>query len=219
MYVGTEFTFTDASTGEGLTYAWDFDGDGEVDSTDQNPTYSFDESGTYTVSLTVTDSSNETSTYSTDIVIEQQQEEERDIVSTAESAGFDTLVTALEAAGLADTLKGEGPYTVFAPTDEAFDAVNQTWLSALLEDTTNLTKVLLYHVIHGEVMAEDVIALGNTTVITLLFGSNLTTTIVNGTDVYVDDVPVAQADIQCSNGVIHVIDAVLIPEAVTGPEE
>ena len=208
-YVGTEFSFTDKSTGTDLTYSWDFDGDGEADSTDQNPTYTFDSAGTYNVKLTITDAEGTTSEYSTEIVITL-----KDIVTTAIDAGFDTLATALTAAELVETLQGEGPFTVFAPTDDAFAAVNQTWLTALLGDITNLTKVLTYHVLSGTYMSTD---LSNTTVETLE-GSSITI-VVDASGVYVDDVMVTTADIECSNGVIHIIGSVLIPETVTGPTE
>ena len=207
MYVGTEFTFSDKSTGEGLTYEWDFDGDGEADSTDQNPTYTFDSVGTYAVKLTVTDGEGTTSEYSTDITITL-----KDIVTTAIDAGFSTLASALTTAELVETLQGEGPFTVFAPTDDAFAAVNQTWLTDLLADSTNLTKVLTYHVVSGKVMSSD---LTNSTVESLE-GTNLTI-VVETAGVYVDDVMVTTADVECSNGVIHIIGSVLIPETVTGP--
>lgn len=208
-YVGTEFSFTDKSTGKDLTYEWDFNGDGEVDSTEKNPKYTFDSAGTYTVKLTVTDDKDTTSDYSTEIVIIL-----KDIVTTAIDAGFSTLATALTTADIVETLQGDGPFTVFAPTDEAFSDVNQSWLTALLEDTTNLTKVLTYHVLSGTYMSTD---LSNTTVETLE-GTNLTIT-VNSTGVYVDNVMVTTADIECSNGIIHIIGSVLIPETVIGPEE
>jgi len=209
MYVGTEFTFTDKSTGEDLTYEWDFDGDGTADSTDQNPTYTFDTAGTYAVKLTITDGDGETSEYSEDITITL-----KDIVTTAIDAGFSTLATALTTADLVTTLQGDGPFTVFAPTDDAFAAVNQTWLTDLLADTTNLTKVLTYHVVSGKVMSTD---LTNSTVESLE-GTNLTV-VVEASGVYIDDVMVTTADVECSNGVIHIIGSVLIPETVTGPTD
>jgi uncharacterized surface protein with fasciclin (FAS1) repeats len=207
-YVGTEFSFIDKSTGEGLTYEWDFDGDGIADSTEQNPTYTFDTADTYSVKLIVTDSAGETSEYSMDIVIIVLM----DIIETAIDAGFSTLATALTTAELIETLQGDGPFTVFAPTNDAFAALNQTWLAALLDDITNLTKVLTYHVILVSYMSAD---LSNTTVESLE-GTNLTIT-VDGTNVYINDVMVTTADIECSNGVIHVIGEVLIPETVIGP--
>jgi len=213
MYVGTEFTFTDKSTGDDLTYAWDF-GDGST-SDQQSPTYTFTSAGTYTVKLTITDGDGETSEYSEDITITL-----KDIVTTAIDAGFSKLAENLETAGLVETLQGEGPFTVFAPTDAAFEAVDQDWLAGL--DVENLTKVLTYHVLSGTVMAADVIDLGNTTVETLLEGSSITTkieTVDETTTVYVDDVEVTSTDIECSNGVIHIIGSVLVPAVVEGPTE
>lgn len=131
-----------------------------------------------------------------------------DIVDTAKSAGsFNTLVTAVQAAGLVDTLKGPGPYTVFAPTDEAFAKVPKDKLDALLKDKAALTKVLTYHVVPGKVMAKDVKAGSVKTV----EGSSLTVK-VNGGTVMVDNAKVVKTDVVADNGVIHVIDAVLMPK-------
>ncbi|KYK26419.1 hypothetical protein AYK20_08940 [Thermoplasmatales archaeon SG8-52-1] len=157
----------------------------------------------------MTDENDKTSEYTKEIVITL-----KDIITTAIDAGFNTLATALTTANLVETLQGEGPFTVFAPTDTAFAAVNQTWLTSLLEDTTNLTKVLTYHVLSGTFMSTD---LSNTTVETIE-GSNLSITI-NSTGVYVDNIMVTTADIECSNGIIHIIGSVLIPETVEGPIE
>ncbi len=129
-----------------------------------------------------------------------------DIVDTAASAGqFNTLVTAVKAAGLVDTLKGPGPFTVFAPTDEAFAKVPKAQLDALLKDKAALTKVLTYHVVPGKVMAADVKAGKVKTV----EGSELTVSTTGG--VKVDKANVVKTDIAASNGVIHVIDAVIMP--------
>jgi transforming growth factor-beta-induced protein len=135
-------------------------------------------------------------------------EADKDIVETAIADGrFETLVTALEAADLADTLKGEGPYTVFAPTDDAFDKLPAGTVEALLDDIPTLTDILLYHVVAGKVMAADVVQL---TSATTLLGESVTITVV-GTTVKVNDAEVIITDIECSNGVIHVIDTVLLP--------
>jgi len=209
LFIGTELSFSDKSTGDGLTYEWFFDADDTADSTEQNPTYTFNTAGTYTVKLIITDSGGTTSEYSMDITITL-----KDIVTTAIDAGFSTLASALTTADLVTTLQGEGPFTVFAPTDDAFAAVNQTWLTALLDDVTNLTKVLTYHVLSGTYMSAD---LTNTSVATLE-GTNITIA-VNTTGVYINDVMVATADVECSNGVIHIIGNVLIPETVTAPTE
>ena len=131
----------------------------------------------------------------------------QDIVDTAVKAGnFTTLVTAVKAAGLVDTLKGPGPFTVFAPTDAAFAKVPKATLDALLADKAALTKVLTYHVVPGKVMAADVRAGKVKTV----EGQELTITTTNG--VMVDNAKVIATDVVASNGVIHAIDTVLMPK-------
>jgi uncharacterized surface protein with fasciclin (FAS1) repeats len=131
----------------------------------------------------------------------------KDIVDTAVAAGqFKTLATALQAAGLVDTLKGKGPFTVFAPTDEAFAKVPKADLEALLKDKAKLTAVLTYHVVPGTVMAKDVKAGKVKTV----QGSEITVATAGG--VTVDGAKVSATDIVASNGVIHVIDSVIIPK-------
>ncbi len=212
MFIGTEISFMDESTdedGDVSAWSWDFDGDEVEDSTEQNPMYTFDEVGTYTVTLTVEDDDGATDEYSMSITITL-----KDIVTTAIDAGFSTLATALTAADLVTTLQGDGPFTVFAPTDEAFEALNQTWLTNLLDDVENLTKVLTYHVVSGKVMSTD---LSNGTVVTLE-GSNITVEI-NGDNVTVNNVLVTTTDIECKNGVIHIIGEVLLPDSVEGPAE
>jgi uncharacterized surface protein with fasciclin (FAS1) repeats len=131
----------------------------------------------------------------------------KDIVDTAVSAGtFKTLAAALTAAGLVDTLKGPGPFTVFAPTDAAFAKVPKADLDALLKDKAKLTAVLTYHVVPGKVMAADVKAGKVKTV----QGSELTISTMGG--VKVDNANVTATDIVADNGVIHVIDSVLMPK-------
>lgn len=131
----------------------------------------------------------------------------KDIVDTAVAAGnFKTLATALQAAGLVDTLKGKGPFTVFAPTDEAFAKVPKADLDALLKDKAKLTAVLTYHVVPGKVMAKDVKA-GNAKTVQ---GSDITLATTGG--VTVNNAKVVKADVGASNGVIHVIDTVLMPK-------
>jgi uncharacterized surface protein with fasciclin (FAS1) repeats len=125
----------------------------------------------------------------------------------AEAGGFTTLLAAVEAAGLAETLMGEGPFTVFAPTDEAFAALPEGTVEGLLEDIPALTDILLYHVVAGEVYAADVVELSSATTVQ---GSDVTITIEDG-NVFVDGAQVVATDIQASNGVIHVIDAVILP--------
>jgi uncharacterized surface protein with fasciclin (FAS1) repeats len=131
---------------------------------------------------------------------------EKDIVDTAVGAGkFSTLVTAIKAAGLVETLKGKGPFTVFAPTDEAFAKIPKADLDALLKDKTKLTAVLTYHVVPAMVMAKDVKAGDAPTV----NGKALKITTEKG--VMVNDANVTATDIKASNGVIHVVDTVLVP--------
>ncbi|MEZ5614594.1 MAG: fasciclin domain-containing protein [Rhodocyclaceae bacterium] len=134
-------------------------------------------------------------------------EMKQDIVDTAVSAGsFKTLVTAVQAAGLVDTLKGPGPFTVFAPTDEAFAKIPQDQLNALLKDKEKLRAVLTYHVVPGKVMAKDV-APGK---VATVQGQSLTIG-ANYGNVTVDQAKVVKTDIVTSNGVIHVIDSVVLP--------
>ena len=131
----------------------------------------------------------------------------KDIVDTAVGAGsFKTLATALTAAGLIDTLKGKGPFTVFAPTDAAFAKIPKADLDALLKDKAKLTAVLTYHVVAGKVMAADVKAGKVKTV----QGSELTISTTGG--VMVDAAKVTATDIVADNGVIHVIDSVIMPK-------
>jgi len=135
-----------------------------------------------------------------------------DIVDTAVSAGqFETLVAAVKAAGLVDTLKGEGPYTVFAPTDEAFAKLPAGTVEDLLkpENKDKLVAILTYHVVPGKVMSGDV--LNKQVKAGTVEGSELSINALNG-GVSVDEAKVIQADIETSNGVIHVIDTVVIPE-------
>lgn len=134
-----------------------------------------------------------------------------DIVDTAVAAGnFTTLVAAVEAAGLVDTLKGEGPFTVFAPTDDAFAALPAGTVEALLEDPQGqLTQILLYHVVSGKVMSTD---LSDGMVADTVQGSPITFSIADG-KAMVNEATIVTADIETSNGVIHVIDAVILPPA------
>lgn len=131
----------------------------------------------------------------------------KDIVDTAVAAGsFQTLATALTQAGLIETLKGEGPFTVFAPTDEAFAKIPADQLNAILADKDLLTSILTYHVVSGKVMASDVASLDSAT---SLQGTDIIVSTDNG--VKVNNSNVIKTDIETSNGVIHVIDAVMVP--------
>lgn len=134
-----------------------------------------------------------------------------DIVDTAVAAGsFKTLVAAVQAADLVDTLKGEGPFTVFAPTDEAFAALPEGTVESLLlpENKDKLVAILTYHVVAGKVMAADVVKLDSATTVQ---GQDVTITATDA-GVKVNGANVVKTDIKTSNGVIHVIDQVIIPE-------
>jgi uncharacterized surface protein with fasciclin (FAS1) repeats len=136
---------------------------------------------------------------------------EKDIVDTAVAAGsFKTLVAAVQAAGLVETLKGKGPFTVFAPTDEAFAKLPAGTLDNLLkpENKEKLKGILTYHVVPGKVMAKDVAGLKEAKTVN---GQMLTITVKDG-KVMVDKAHVAKTDVAASNGVIHVIDAVVLPK-------
>ncbi|NJN57604.1 MAG: fasciclin domain-containing protein [Leptolyngbyaceae cyanobacterium SL_5_9] len=130
------------------------------------------------------------------------------IVDTAANAGsFSTLVTAIKAANLVDTLKGAGPFTVFAPTDEAFAKLPAGTVDALLKDIPKLKQILTYHVVSGKVMASDVVKLKSATTVE---GSDVKINATNG-NVKINDATVATADVAADNGVIHIIDTVLLP--------
>jgi len=134
----------------------------------------------------------------------------KDIVDTAVAAGsFTTLAKALEAAGLVETLKGAGPFTVFAPTDEAFAKLPAGTLDTLLkpENRAKLTRILTYHVVPGRVMAADVVKLHSATAVS---GDTIAIA-THGGGVTVDNAHVVKTDIVATNGVIHVIDAVILP--------
>jgi uncharacterized surface protein with fasciclin (FAS1) repeats len=132
-----------------------------------------------------------------------------DIVDTAVKAGsFNTLVAAVKAAGLVDTLKGAGPFTVFAPTDEAFAKLPDGTVDALLKDIPKLTKILTYHVVSGKVKAADFsLTLKSATTVE---GSDVKIDASNGS-VKVNDATVSTPDVDADNGVIHIIDTVLLP--------
>jgi uncharacterized surface protein with fasciclin (FAS1) repeats len=136
----------------------------------------------------------------------------KDIVDTAVAAGaFDTLVTAVKAAGLVDVLKSAGPFTVFAPTEEAFAKVPKETLSRLLlpENIEQLKAVLTYHVVPGKVLAADVLKLTEAKTVQ---GQSAKVSLVNGQPM-IDAAKIVKTDIVCSNGVIHVIDSVILPKS------
>ena len=139
--------------------------------------------------------------------------ETRDVVDTAIAAGsFKTLAKALDAAGLVTTLKGAGPFTVFAPTDEAFAKLPEGTLETLLkpENKEKLRRILTYHVVAGKVMASDVVKLQSARAVS---GDTITVKVEDGV-VHVDNATVTSADVLASNGVIHVIDSVILPKGL-----
>ncbi|MEQ9398974.1 MAG: fasciclin domain-containing protein [Longimicrobiales bacterium] len=139
------------------------------------------------------------------------QMNEDDIVTVAVKAGsFTTLAAALEAAGLVETLQGEGPFTVFAPTDEAFAKLPAGTVEALLADKEALTRILTYHVVAGEVMSDQVVNLSSTETVA---GISAPIEVRMG-NVYVGGAKVVTVDVQASNGVIHIIDTVMLPPAM-----
>ena len=135
----------------------------------------------------------------------------KDIVQTAtEADSFKTLLTAVKAAGLVETLQGKGPFTVFAPTDAAFAALPAGTLDGLLKDPAALKKVLLYHVVSGAVTADKVVGLTSATSVE---GSPIAIAVKDGTVYLNDTAKVVTPDVMASNGVIHVIDKVILPPA------
>ena len=137
---------------------------------------------------------------------------EKDVVDTAVAADdFNTLVAAVKAAGLVETLKGEGPFTIFAPTDAAFEALPDGTLESLLkaENRKKLAGILTYHVVAGKVMAADVLKLTEAETVQ---GSTVKIK-VKGSNVKVNGANVVKTDILCKNGVIHIIDAVILPKS------
>ncbi len=134
--------------------------------------------------------------------------EKKDIVDTAiEAEQFQTLVKLVQEAGIVEALRGEGPFTVFAPTDEAFAKLPKAQVDALLKDKEALKQVLLYHVVSGKVMSKDVVKLKSAKT---LQGKSINIRVRNNT-VYINDAKVVKADIECTNGFIHVIDKVILP--------
>jgi uncharacterized surface protein with fasciclin (FAS1) repeats len=134
---------------------------------------------------------------------------DKDIVTIAvESGNFNTLAKALTETGLVEALQGDGPFTVFAPTDEAFDKLPEGTIEALLKDKETLKTILLYHVVSGKVTSKEVVNLNTAET---LAGKNIKIEVKDGS-VMINDSKVTTADVMASNGVIHIIDTVLIPE-------
>lgn len=133
-----------------------------------------------------------------------------DIVTVASNAGtFNTLVAAVKASGLADTLQNDGPFTVFAPTDAAFAKLPRGSIDALLSDNDKLKAVLTYHVVPGSLMASDIVKMGGAELETVN-GASVRVTL-RGGNVFIDGAKVVSTNIIASNGIIHVIDAVIVP--------
>jgi uncharacterized surface protein with fasciclin (FAS1) repeats len=165
---------------------------------------------TLLIAPSAADAGEKCATNSVTTVNYQKEAKSKDIVETAVEAGsFETLAAALEAAGLVDTLKGEGPFTVFAPTDEAFAKLPEGTVESLLkpENKEKLTAILTYHVVAGKVMAADVVELENAETVQ---GSEVQIRTADG-KVMINNARVVKTDIDCTNGVIHVIDTVLLP--------
>lgn len=132
------------------------------------------------------------------------------VVDVAISNDFTTLVAAVQAAGLVETLQGEGPFTVFAPTDEAFAALPEGTLDSLLADPAALAEILTYHVVSGKVLAADVVGLDSATTVQ---GDDISIEVVDGGVVLNGSSNVIATDVEASNGVVHVIDSVILPPA------
>ncbi len=158
------------------------------------------------------DDADETTTTAAPVETTEAMEEEmtETVVDVAINNGFDTLVTAVQAAGLVETLQGDGPFTVFAPTDEAFAALPEGTLDSLLEDPEALAEVLTYHVVPGKVLAADVVELSSATSVE---GSDIAIEVVDGGVVLNGSANVVTTDVEASNGVVHIIDAVILPPA------
>ncbi|NVO66205.1 fasciclin domain-containing protein [Methanofollis tationis] len=205
-------------TVENITsWYWDF-GNGFM-STRESPLFTYHEAGVYTVSLTVTDETDRTYTAVKPdfIVVEEAAPEEMSIFQTAAAdESLSTLVTALEMTGLDETLNGTEIFTLFAPTDEAFAALPEGALDALLDDTEALNDILLHHAAGGEYWAADLIGLE---ALEMLSGKSVRILWDEANEtLMIDDALVTVSDVGCTNGVIHVIDGVLqLPEEV--PEE
>lgn len=155
--------------------------------------------------------SSEKHTHAKEASAKYSEKVQKNIVETAVAAGnFTTLVAAVKAAGLVDALQGEGPLTVFAPTDEAFAALPEGTVEALLEDKDKLASILTYHVAGGKLTADKVTSVDK---LETLQGESATLTMADD-KVMIDNAQIVMTDIECSNGVIHVIDAVILPDSM-----
>ena len=149
-------------------------------------------------------------TTTTEAAMEEEMMVEETIVDVAVNNDFNTLVAAVQAAGLVETLQGDGPFTVFAPTDEAFAALPEGTLDSLLEDPEALAEILTYHVVSGTVLAADVVGLDAATTVQ---GDDISIEVVDGNVVLNGSATVVATDVMASNGVVHVIDQVILPPA------
>lgn len=154
------------------------------------------------------DADSTTTSAATDTTVVEEMVDSTIVEVAAEAGTFETLLAAADAAGLVDTLNGDGPFTVFAPTDAAFAALPDGTLDSLLADPEQLSAILLYHVVPGEVKAADVVELSSATTVE---GSDIEITIDDGTVVLNGSANVTATDIDASNGVVHVIDSVILP--------
>lgn len=214
VIAGAGFVATDIQTSNGIIHVIDAV---MLPPTDSEPTDSEDESaaeedeGAAEEDASTSASAEPSSAPSSEAPAADDTAELDNIVETAAAAAsFSTLVAAVEAAGLVETLQGDGPFTVFAPTDDAFAALPEGTVESLLAEPDGaLTDILLYHVLSGKVMSADVSTLDNTAVPTVL-GENVVVSVAEGV-IKINDATVIAADVEASNGVIHVIDSVLIP--------
>jgi uncharacterized surface protein with fasciclin (FAS1) repeats len=179
------------------------------DSSDPTTTTTAERSTTTSVVATTATTAAATTTTTTAATTTTAGPASNTIVEVATAAGsFGTLLTALEAADLLDTLQGDGPFTVFAPTDDAFAKIPGDTLAGLLTDTDVIRRILLYHVLDGEVLADDVVGLDSATT---LQGSDIAISVEAGTVILNNAVMVIATDILADNGVIHVVDTALSP--------
>ncbi len=203
--------FTDLSTGSPTYWAWDFDSDGTVDSEAQNPVYTYEQAGNYSVSLTVSNekgSSSEVKGNFIEVYETGDEEGIKNVIETLEAdESFTTFVSALEAADLSTILSSEGPFTVFAPTDDAFSALPNETIEALQNDTDMLTQILLYHMADGKVMAADLASLVS---ISTIQGEDIAISVKEDGRMFVEDAEIILTDVEASNGVIQAIDLVMI---------
>ncbi len=210
-YAPLTVQFTDSSTGNPTSWAWDFYSDGTADSEDQNPVYTYEQAGNYSVSLTVSNEKGSSSVVKSDYIEVYDVDNEegiKNVIEALEADGsFTTFVSAFEAANLSSTLSSEGPITIFAPTNDAFVALPEGTLDALMGDTKKLKEILLHHLVDGKLMAADVV---NLVSISTLQGGDITFNVTDDGRLFVEDAEVILV-VEQSDGVIYAIDSVLLP--------